>query len=273
MKWRIIIHKKKSAAENMAIDEAIMNGISHKTSIPTIRFYDWTFPTASCGYNQIAEEEVDFNILKEKGYEFVRRPTGGRLVLHKNEITYSVISPLNERLEGNVLDTYSEISKALANGLKRMGVPVEFEKGTLNPMEQRQANNPCFTSSSRYELNCLKKKIVGSAQVRSKNVLLQHGSILLNDNQSEIAFLLPNIEENRRIKLAKFLERKTISINKVTKKNYSYEQAVKFLVSGFIESWKNDTFAIGEFLTQNEKNEVKKLVTEKYSTQKWNLKK
>ena len=157
MHWRILNSGKKSPAENMAIDEAILEAVITGKSLPTIRFYDWNPSTASCGYNQKVDDEVDFSALEKFGFGFVRRPTGGRLVLHDQEITYSVIAPIEGKFAGSVTQAYSVISLALAEGLREMGVDVELEKGSLDSKHQRQAANPCFSSSSKYELKCQNK--------------------------------------------------------------------------------------------------------------------
>ncbi|HNX00587.1 MAG TPA: biotin/lipoate A/B protein ligase family protein, partial [Candidatus Cloacimonadota bacterium] len=167
------MQNKIAPEENMAIDEAILIGLENGFSEPTIRFYDWNPPTVSFGYHQDAEKETDMARIFSKGYGLIRRPTGGRLVLHKNEITYAVIAPLADHLQGNVIDVYSEVSQALAEGFRIMGIQVNFEKGSLSSREQREAHNPCFSSSSRYELSYQGKKIVGSAQVRKNNLFLQ----------------------------------------------------------------------------------------------------
>ena len=127
MKWRFLISGKLNSAENMAIDEAIFNCVQAGRSLPTIRFYDWEPSTVSCGYNQEVAKEVDLLALKQHGFGFIRRPTGGRLVLHDNEVTYAVIGPAVGKLSGNVTESYSEISKALAKGLELMGIGVDFE--------------------------------------------------------------------------------------------------------------------------------------------------
>lgn len=274
MKWRILIHKEKlSPAVNMAIDESILLGNIDGTSLATIRFYDWLPATASIGYNQKAEREVDFDLLKKFGYGFVRRPTGGRLVLHKDEITYAVISQTIERLSGNIINSYSEISKALAEGLLLMGVDASFEKGTLGSSHQREANNPCFTSASKYELKVNKKKIVGSAQVRKENCLLQHGSILLDNGQDIVADILPNLDDDKRKKLKKFLAKKTTCINEELSEVVSFDEGVLKLVEGFRRSWAEDDFIIHANLTKKEKEKVDELVSKKYNSQDWNYRK
>jgi len=270
MKWRIINTGKNDSAMNMAIDEAIMLGVIAGTSLPTIRFYDWDPATVSCGYNQDVAKEVDFEAVEKGGYGFVRRPTGGRLVLHEKEITYSVIAPIHERLGGSVLESYGVISKALARGMELLGVGVEFEKGNLTAHHQRQQANPCFTSSSRLELKYDNRKIVGSAQVRKNNVLLQHGSILLHQNQERIAYLVPGLNEEQRAKLASFLKRKTVAINEITSEIVSYEQAVDSFGRGFVESWTEDEFEFHNYLTRVENDSSAELKKSKYLTAKWN---
>jgi lipoyl(octanoyl) transferase len=274
MKWRFLVDDALSAAENMAIDEAIMISVAQERSLPTIRFYDWQVPTLSYGYHQQAEHEIDFVELKKKGYDFVRRPTGGRMVLHKNEVTYAVIAPVSERLSGNTVNSYREISMALAEGLRMMGLQkVELEKGELSSSEQRLENNPCFSSSSRYEIKLEHKKIIGSAQVRKDNVLLQHGSILLNNDQSEIADFIPNVNEEQKKRLKTYLSKKTIAINQVLEKKINFATAVEYFMQSFQQTWIHDTFISSLDKTSYEVDLMEELRDNKYTKQWWNLKK
>ncbi len=273
MRWRILIDGKKSAAENMAIDEAILLGNIAGKSIPTIRFYDWNLPTVSFGFNQQIKKEIDVDLVKKNGFAFVRRPTGGRAVLHFEEVTYAVISPLQDKLSGNITDSYSQISLALATGLNLMGVEVEFERGNLSSSHQREFANPCFTSSSKYELKYQNKKIVGSAQVRRENVLLQHGSILMNRNQEAISEIIPNLTVDKRNTIRKYLARKTVCINQILKEKIDYDKAVKFLINGFEKAWENDEFIIDNELNNFENEVSEQLVETKYGKDIWNFKK
>ncbi len=273
MKWRIMISGKMDPYENMAMDEAIFRNIIKGDSLPTIRFYDWEPPTVSCGYNQEIEKEVDFDKLSKFGFGFVRRPTGGRIVLHDHEVTYSVIAPVLGRLGGNITQAYSEISQALGAGLKKLGVPVELEKGSLSSSHQRQDSNPCFSSTSRFELTYQKRKIVGSAQVRKEDVLLQHGSILLNFDQSKVAYIIPGLSDVKREKLAVFLSRKTVAINEISPTKYNFNAAVQGFIRGFQEHWSEDEFEFTENLATSEINSLGKLVRDKYSTDDWNKRK
>jgi len=264
-----MISGKKSPSENMAIDEAILLGNIEKTSPPTIRFYDWNPPTVSFGYNQKIEKELDLEKLSKKGYAYIKRPTGGRVVLHKDEVTYAVIAPALGRLKGNITDSYSEISKPIALGLQNLGVNVEFEKGTLSSFSQKQQFNPCFTSSSRYELKYNNKKIVGSAQYRKNNCILQHGSILLNHDQSEVAYLLPNISFKQREKLFEYLSRKTTFINQISDREYSFEDAVSSIINAFRQCWVDDFFE-EDCLNKIELVRINEL-NNKFSSKKWNF--
>jgi len=273
MKWRILKSGNLNPAENMAIDEAILNGIIRGRSVPTIRFYGWKPATVSCGYHQSAEKEIDFAALKEFGFGFVRRPTGGRLVLHNEEVTYSVIAPTSGKFSGNITEIYSEISKVLASGFSMLGIEVDFEKGELSSKEQRQVSNPCFTSSSRFELSYKRKKIVGSAQLRKENAFLQHGSILLNHNQSKIAFILSNMEKERREKLASTLSKKTISINEIVSSKISFNRACDIFELAFKKSWQSDEFCNTASLEEFEKSNVELLINNKYASNKWNKRK
>lgn len=273
MNWRILNSGKGGSAENMAVDEAIFLGLSQGKSLPTIRFYDWQPPTVSCGYNQIAEKEIDFEALRKCGYGFVRRPTGGRIVLHQQEVTYAVIAPVTAQLAGNVTDSYSEISRALAVGLRILGIEVELEKGSLSAAHQRREANPCFASSSRFELAFHGKKIVGSAQMRKNGFLLQHGSILLNFDQRNLAEVIPVANEKEKKELADFLSDNTIAINKILAKPISFEDAVFAFTKGFYQAWQSATFSAANELDLWERNEANRLISTKYLTDEWNKRK
>jgi len=273
MKWRFLIDGKLSPAENMAIDEAIFECVQDGRSLPTIRFYNWEPSTVSCGYNQEVAKEINFAALKKHDFGFVRRPTGGRVVLHDNEVTYSVIGPLEGRLSGNVTESYSEISKALAKGLELMSINVDFEKGDLSSEHQRQATNPCFTSSSRYELIYQRQKIIGSAQVRKNNCLLQHGSILLNYNQSKLAQVMPGLTVDQKDRLASYLKRKTIAINEILSVPKGFDEAVRFFINGFKKKWIMDEFVTRKNLEVYELKIAERLRSTKYLTDEWNLRK
>jgi len=257
---------------NMALDEAIYLQVMKGESLPTIRFYDWEPASFSCGYNQEIEKELDFELLQRSEYGFVRRPTGGRMVLHEDEVTYAVISKLEERMAGSISDTYLKIGQALVAGLRNLGVEVDLARGELSREEQKQAANPCFTSSSRFELTYRRKKIVGSAQTRNKTAFLQHGSILRAHNQKRVADFIPFISADERLRLSNLLERRTISIEKILNRQFSFEEVVDSLIAGFKSDWQGDIFFLVDKPTIIEINSAKELSLKKYSTNQWNKK-
>jgi lipoyl(octanoyl) transferase len=176
--WRLLLDPPGPGAWNMAVDEVLLDGVAAGSAPPTIRFYQWAPPCLSLGYFQ-AFEVVDAAGCRNLGVDVVRRPTGGRAILHDRELTYSVALPL--RLLGNgggVLPSYHRLSLALERGLRRLGVPV-----VLAPESAAQSgpdHGPaCFDRPSAHEILLGGRKLVGSAQMRRATGILQHGSIVI----------------------------------------------------------------------------------------------
>lgn len=184
--WRVIVDDPLLGLENMARDAALLEVAEKGESAgTTLRFYRWAIPTLSLGNKQEAAKAANLDFCREKGIDIVRRPTGGGAVLHHHELTYSTVS--NDRSvfpQASVKDSYVEISTALKRGLEIMGIPAEIKQyqveETCRPENYVKNPTPCFTSTSHYELDVAGKKIVGSAQKRSKRAFLQHGSIPCN---------------------------------------------------------------------------------------------
>jgi lipoate-protein ligase A len=272
MDWRVLISGKMDPFLNMGLDEAIYIGVGEESSLPTIRFYDWEPASFSCGYNQDIEKELDFNRLVKSDYGFVRRPTGGRMVLHEDEVTYAVIARLEGAMGGNILDTYMRISSALAAGLKKMDIDVELSRGELSRQEQKKSANPCFTSTSRFELSYKRKKLVGSAQTRNSRAFLQHGSILRTKDQKVVAEFVPGITDDDRLRLSALLERRTISLEKILGQELDFQKVVDSLLQGFSTAWPEDKFNLATAPSDLEMQRAKELAFKKYSTEEWNKK-
>jgi len=174
--WRLLVDAPLVGAWNMAVDEVLLDGVAAGTTPPTIRFYGWNPPCLSLGYFQ-PFDVVDVDGCRALGVDVVRRPTGGRAILHDRELTYSVALPapvLGQ--DGGVLPSYYRLSLVLQDGLRRLGVPA-----TLAPESARSsaAHGPvCFDRPSAHEILLHGRKLVGSAQTRRGGGLLQHGSIL-----------------------------------------------------------------------------------------------
>ncbi len=250
--WRFINSGKLKPHENMAMDEAILFGIINKNAPPAIRVYDWDPPTVSFGYHQKIKEHILPDKVKEYGFGLVRRPTGGRAVLHYDEITYAVISRTDGILAGSVLESYQKIGEVLLATLHEIGIDATMQNSMPSEKEQRTWVNPCFTSASKYEINFKGKKIVGSAQVRKGNALLQHGSILLNHNQELMAELIPTKSNKEKETIKKLLSKKTIAINDIIEEPLQFNAFVNILKINF-QTYFGISFSENGNLTNYEK--------------------
>ena len=166
----------------MALDEALM-ARARRTGETVLRTYTWSTPTLSLGRNQRARGLYDLAALRDAGIVAIRRPTGGRALLHHHEITYSVTAPIQAEESG--ARVYARVNALLVNALALLGVPVQIATGSLPAA--RPTTRPCFAEPARGELVHDGRKLVASAQWREDGALLQHGSILMDDDQHRIA--------------------------------------------------------------------------------------
>jgi len=179
----VLVHGPGAAAWNMAVDETLLRDADRCT----LRIYRWRRPTVSLGYNQRWERALDADLAADRSLAVVRRPTGGRAVLHADEVTYCFTGPADHpRLGGGVIGAYRALAVGLAAGLRRLGVSVELERsrgrlrrGARSRERAMDADPACFAVRSRYELVAHGRKLAGSAQRRRDGRVLQHGSLLL----------------------------------------------------------------------------------------------
>jgi lipoyl(octanoyl) transferase len=167
----------------MALDEALMER-ARQTGEWLLRVYSWRTPTISLGRNQTARGRYDLQRMRERGVDVVRRPTGGRAILHAREITYSVTAPVDDA--GSLRASYDRINRLLTVALSFLGVDAVAvaAAGHRHPMPGMA---PCFDEPSAGELTVGGRKLAGSAQWRHEGALLQHGSILVDDDQTALA--------------------------------------------------------------------------------------
>ncbi|MGZ3332683.1 MAG: lipoate--protein ligase family protein [Gemmatimonadaceae bacterium] len=165
----------------MARDTALQARAA-RTGETVFSVYSWSRPTLSFGRNQPASGLYDLDRIRAAGIDVVRRPTGGRAILHNREVTYSVTAPLEDAPP--LRETYSRINRILQNGLSRLGVAVV--PATSSERAAVPSLRPCFEKPAEGELVAQGGKLVGSAQYRDDSALLQHGSILVNDDQSSL---------------------------------------------------------------------------------------
>lgn len=272
-RWRFLNSRFGNAFFNMAVDEAVVRSVERGASPPTIRVFGWTPPAVSFGYAQRVEREVSFDRCRDLGVGWVRRPTGGRAVLHWNELTYSVLCSADDpHLGGNILEAYEKISVCLVAGVRRLGVEARFEphRQSLPVPRAERLTNPCFSSTSQFEVVVEGKKLVGSAQRRMGSVLLQHGSLLIGPEHKQIVDLMPDGEEEIKAQFREELDVHTTSLGDVLGRTVSFEEVAEALWAGFDE-------ALGVVLEEahlspEEAEEAERLATEKYGTEEWNLK-
>lgn len=185
MPWRLLLTPPLPAGDNMALDEALL-ARARLTGEHVLRVYEWDRPSLSLGRNQRARGSYDLDRAAEAGVVIVRRITGGRALLHHREITYSVTGPASA--SGSLRESYAWINRLLLDGLSRLGVMASVvERGKRAAVPDA---TPCFEVPSAGELVVDGRKLVGSAQWRDAGAMLQHGSILVEDDQPLAASLL-----------------------------------------------------------------------------------
>jgi lipoyl(octanoyl) transferase len=183
--WRLLRSPPLSGPENMALDEALM-ARARRVGETVLRVYGWSTPTLSLGRHQRARGIYRDDLLAGRGIQVVRRPTGGRALLHHREVTYSVTAPCSA--EEPLLAAYEQINALLVKALVSLGVPVRTARPATRATGPTTA--PCFAEPARGELTLDGRKLVGSAQWRDGGAFLQHGSILLDDDQSSLPELM-----------------------------------------------------------------------------------
>ncbi|HEX7056839.1 MAG TPA: biotin/lipoate A/B protein ligase family protein [Bacilli bacterium] len=275
--WRFIASGACSPAENMAIDEAILIAHSEGKVPPTVRFYLWNPPTLSIGYFQKAEHEVEMSRLAAKGIGFVRRPTGGRAVLHDQELTYSmIVSESYPGMPGSVTEAYRVLSMGLLYGFRHLGLKAEMVNLSSDEEKMKYASGgsaACFDSPSWYELVVEGRKVAGSAQVRQRGVILQHGSILLELDSDLLFSLLKFPNERLRERLKQQFVKKAVAINDCLRADgrapVGLAETQQAFRKGIAEGL--GVTLMDEELTRYERQLAEQLAAEKYNSPDWNF--
>ena len=271
MNWRLLWSGHADGYTNMAVDEALLWAAAEPGAPPTLRFYGWQPATVSLGYFQEAEGQVDRAEIARRGWGLVRRPTGGRAILHDNEVTYSVVIA-EDRLERghSVMGSYREISRGLELGLQRLGLEAVLGETAADP-EHRQAARDlptvCFAQASRCDLVAAGRKIVGSAQMRKRGIILQHGSVPLNMRVEDHLAVMPGRGVSRRSEAQ--LAEAAQGIAQALGQPVSFDQLAGALAAGYEEAF-GMTLKPGD-LTPMEQARARELRETKYATEAWNL--
>lgn len=267
--WRVLKHPPQAGAWNMAVDEAIMESVRQGFSPPTLRLYAWEPACLSLG---VAQSILDVNqeALHELGYDLVRRPTGGRAILHVDELTYAVIGRDDEELlKGGVLESYQRISRGLLKALNSLGVEAQAISSWHQATPDRSdfANPVCFEAPSDYEITHDGKKVIGSAQLRRKGCVLQHGSLPLYGDLRRILACLTFNDVVLRLGAEERLSRRATTLEQILGKPIPWERAAEAFVIGFQEVLRS-TLVSGD-LTPFEVKLAEQLVQEKYKNWNW----
>lgn len=253
---------------NMALDEALLNWHSQGLIPPIIRFYGWKPAGLSIGYFQKTKDRINLDAVKKYGFEMVRRPTGGRAVLHDDELTYSVIvSEKHDMMPKSVTQAYRVLSQGLLEGFRALEIQADLAipEGRI----EKNGSAVCFEEPSWYELIIEGKKAAGSAQTRQKGVILQHGSIPMTLDLDTLydLFIYPNEKVKERAKRG-FVD-KAVTINDVSDKAYTFEDVAAAFKQGFEKGL--DIELTPFTLSSEQEEEVQRLAKEKYESDEWNL--
>lgn len=233
--WLYSIEPDLKGKQNMERDEEMARACV-EDGVPRLRFYSWNPWTLSLGYNQ-NDARIDAEELARRGYDLVRRPTGGRAVFHAEEITYGIAMPAGGR---GIHETYAMVSAALKRGFEALGaVGVEFSRSRPDFREHYQSvdSEGCFSASALNELAWNGRKLVGSAQRRYGSVLLQHGSILLGDAHLDIVDFLSIKPELRQAMRDRLAERTATLSDILSTPLPSFNQIAEALLQGFAEEF------------------------------------
>jgi len=265
--WRLLITPPARGAWNMAVDESILEHVQAGggESPSTLRLYAWDPACLSLGHAQ-PFADVDTARLRERGWEVVRRATGGRAILHTDELTYSVTGSTEEPvLAGGVLESYNRIAQALLLAVKNLELPVEMKEGKAS--DQATPNPVCFEVPSTYEITVDGKKLIGSAQARKREGVLQHGSLPLTGDLTRICQALVFENETARVDASKRLLARATTVESALGRAVRWETAAQAFIHAFEEQL-GLCFERGE-LSESESRRAEELVREKYDHPSW----
>lgn len=247
--WRLLKTEGNTAAVNMAIDRAVLTANSQGIVPPTVRFFTWQPPAISIGYFQSLEEEVDLDICKQLGIDYVRRITGGGAVFHDKELTYSIVIPESHpQIPINIMESYGRICGAIMKGLKHLGIESKY-----------MPINDIITGG---------KKISGNAQTRKAGTVLQHGTILVDVDVEKMFSLLKVPDEKIRDKMISDVKQRVTSIKHILGSETCFDESSEAMKIGFEEEFNVEL--VEGVLTEEEIKLSKKFENECFSTIDWN---
>jgi lipoate-protein ligase A len=265
--WRVITSHPASGAWNMALDEAILEAVRSLDQPPTLRLYAWDPACLSLGHAQPIGD-VDLPSLTANGWQVVRRPTGGRAILHTDELTYSVAAHQdNPIMTGGVLESYRRISLALVDGLMKLGINSNADSHYQVPAGSIQNAAVCFEVPSNYEITANGRKLIGSAQARRGLGVLQHGSLPLLGDLARITQVLKFESPAEQVSARQRLLDHATTAEAILGFRPTWQQAAEAMRAAFAEQLQIQLVA-GE-PSQSELSRTRSLEVEKYANDSW----
>jgi lipoate-protein ligase A len=262
--WRLVLHGEADGATNMAVDEAILSSVVTGASPPTLRFYAWSPPCLSLGRSQPLAD-VHLETCRAAGVDVVRRPTGGRAILHADELTYSLaLLQSDPRAAGDLIDSYRRLSEGLMAGLQILGVGAEQVSGEQR-LPAAELTPVCFETPSDYEITVNGRKLVGSAQWRARGGVLQHGSLPLQGDLARIVdyVMLEADREEQRFAV----RARATTLNEALGRTLPFAKVAQALANGFAQALNLSLVHSG--LTERERLLADKLRRERYAASEW----
>lgn len=253
-------------AYNMAVDSAIAQAIGAGRQAATLRLYGWNPFCLSLGYGQRARE-ADTEALRQRGWDLVRRPTGGKAILHGDELTYSLCLPLDHPLaSGDIIESYRRLSGGLLRALEILGL-----SAIANPARESALNQPagpvCFVQPSHYEILVDGRKLIGSAQLRRKSVMLQHGTIPLCGDVGRICDVLSFKSAAERAEQKERARRRALTLSQALGREPSWTEVASAFEAGFVDAFGLD-LQPGQ-LSAEEEAEAETLLRDKFGNPEW----
>jgi lipoate-protein ligase A len=214
-------------AHNMALDTVLFLLCERSEAAGFLRFYSWRRTTLSLGRFE-STDTVDVGRVRTEGIDLVRRPTGGRAVLHGSDITYAFVSTCGDKVAA--VDLYRRVSGCLVGGLRSLGLSVDLEKGHSGV--SGAGPRPCFASTSRYEVTAGGRKVVGSAQRVGKTAILQHGSIPLDRGYLRVVDYMRRPDPERSV-LLREMEAATVCLEELAGNPLAAPEVAESLLDAF----------------------------------------
>jgi lipoate-protein ligase A len=230
MNWYFVNTGFQAGDWNMAFDEYAATHFSPSADPPLLRLFGWNPPTISIGANQ-CDDDFDIERIRTDGLALVRRPTGGRAIFHAHELTYSIVIGAAGR---GARDLYRELSAGILAGLANLGITanVAGSDERTSPFTD-PLSIPCFGTSTRSEIQSAGKKIVGSAQRRYGDTILQHGSFLLGTRHRELGSYVAPARQRARSVLDELLASRTTEAETILGRPVSFDEAAAAFRHGF----------------------------------------